>query len=215
MQETLYADLGYSMLGYVRLLTILGLLVSLPNIAFSGPIYVYRESDGVIRFSSKAPPKGTQAKVFSAKESKYSVYRSTRSSRSKLFPNLYSSHIASSARKYRVGRDLIQAVIHAESAFNPRAVSPKGALGLMQLMPFNARRYGAKDPFSPKQNIDAGVRMLAMLNKKYRGDIRLVLAAYNAGEGAVERYGGVPPYRETQNYVRKVMSLKQRYSVAR
>ena len=101
-----------------------------------------------------------------------------------------------------VNVDLVRALIQAESAFNPRAVSPKGALGLMQLMPATAAEFGVTDAFNPAQNIRAGVRYLKQLLDTYEGRVELALAAYNAGPGAVKKYGGkVPPYRETQNYV--------------
>jgi len=99
----------------------------------------------------------------------------------------------------------VRAVIQAESAFNPRAVSPKGALGLMQLMPATAEEYGVSDAFNPAENIAAGVKYLKRLLDKYEGRVELALAAYNAGPGAVKKYGGkVPPYRETQNYVARI-----------
>ena len=101
-----------------------------------------------------------------------------------------------------VSVDLVCALIQAESAFNPRAVSPKGAIGLMQLMPATAAEHGVTDAFNPVQNIRAGVKYLKQLLDSYDGRVELALAAYNAGPGAVKKYGGkVPPYRETQNYV--------------
>ena len=120
--------------------------------------------------------------------------------------------ISSASHEFGVDKDLVRAVIHAESAFNPRAVSPKGARGLMQIMPFHYKRLGIKDAFEPQQNIRGGTRLLAKLKERYKGNTRLALAAYNAGEEAVEKYHGIPPYRETQNYVRKVMSLWKRYA---
>lgn len=101
---------------------------------------------------------------------------------------------------------LIKAVALVESGFNPRAVSPKGARGLMQLMPATARRYGVRDPHDPHESLRAGARHLRDLLVEFDGDLTLALAAYNAGAGAVRRYGGVPRYRETQDYVRKVTS---------
>lgn len=101
---------------------------------------------------------------------------------------------------------LVRAVIEAESGFNPRAVSHRGAQGLMQLMPSTARRLGVEDPFDPEQNVRAGTRELRRLLDRYAGDVVLALAAYNAGQGAVDRHGGVPPYGETRRYVRWIMS---------
>jgi soluble lytic murein transglycosylase-like protein len=108
----------------------------------------------------------------------------------------------------RVGVDarLAHAVVQTESNYNPLAVSPAGAMGLMQLMPSVARQYGVEDPFDPEANLEAGMRHLRLLQSRLP-DTRRVLAAYNAGETAVARYGGVPPYRETQTYVRRIMAL--------
>ena len=112
--------------------------------------------------------------------------------------------IGDAARRHEVSPELIRAVIRQESGFNPFAVSRKGAQGLMQLMPQTARRLGVKDVFDPAENVQAGVKYLRQLLDRYEGDERLALAAYNAGEGAVDKYGGVPPYAETQDYVRRI-----------
>ncbi len=109
------------------------------------------------------------------------------------------------AERGGVDHRLVESLVEMESGFNPRAVSRKGAMGLMQLMPEVAREYGVETPFDPWQNLDAGVRHLRGLLKKYDGDLERTLAAYNAGEGAVRRYNGIPPYAETQNYVRRVL----------
>ncbi|MBN8550632.1 MAG: lytic transglycosylase domain-containing protein [Deltaproteobacteria bacterium] len=181
--------------------------------ALAGPIYVYKEASGSIRFSDKAPPSGVRAEVFTAKGVSYSILGgSVRRGEGKLFPNHYSTLIDLAAGEHGVEPSLIRALIHTESAFNPRAVSPKGARGLMQLMPEVARMRGVKNSFDPEQNISGGTRHLALLIKRYSGNLKLALAAYNAGEGAVEQYGGIPPYRETQEYVRRVLALMTRYS---
>jgi soluble lytic murein transglycosylase-like protein len=112
--------------------------------------------------------------------------------------------IRSSSQKYGVDADLLFSVIAAESNFNTKAVSHRGARGLMQLLPATAARLGVKDIFDPEQNIDAGARYLRELMTRYRGDLVLTLAAYNAGPGAVQRYGRVPPYNETISYVRAI-----------
>ncbi|EIC22809.1 soluble lytic murein transglycosylase-like protein [Thiorhodovibrio frisius] len=118
----------------------------------------------------------------------------------------YVAIILSEAKRHRVDPNLVHAVIQAESAYRPNAKSPAGACGLMQLMPATARRFGVRDIWDPEQNIGGGVAYLRFLLDRFAGDIPLVLAAYNAGEGAVAKYGNkIPPYRETREYVRKVM----------
>lgn len=116
----------------------------------------------------------------------------------------YGDMIQSAAKKYSVDADLIFSVIAAESNFNPRAISRRGARGLMQLLPATGTRFGVKDIFDPAQNIDAGTQYLRDLMARYQGDLVLTLAAYNAGPGAVQRYGRVPPYHETISYVRAI-----------
>jgi len=115
--------------------------------------------------------------------------------------------IEEAAARHNVDPNLVRAVIKVESNFNPNAVSRKGAMGLMQLMPSTARQLKVKNPFDPEQNVDAGVRHLKQLLESYNGDIKLTLAAYNAGAGAVARSSGVPRYAETQNYVRRITNL--------
>jgi hypothetical protein len=115
--------------------------------------------------------------------------------------------IETAARKHNVDPNLVRAIIKVESGGNPSAVSRKGAMGLMQLMPATARELKVSNPFDPAQNVDAGVRHLKGLLDNFRGDLNLTLAAYNAGEGAVLRNGGVPPYSETRSYVRRITSL--------
>src|SRR5215472_14141502 len=112
--------------------------------------------------------------------------------------------VANIARKHDLEPSLVDSVIRVESGYNPNAVSPAGAMGLMQLIPSTARRFGVNDTFHPQQNIEGGVRYLKYLMELYHGDERLALAAYNAGEGAVAKYKGIPPYAETQNYVYQV-----------
>jgi soluble lytic murein transglycosylase-like protein len=122
-------------------------------------------------------------------------------------PGRFAEAIDTVATRYGVDRRLVKAVVEVESGGNPRAVSPKGALGLMQLMPARAEALGVADAFDPRANLDGGVRHLRDLLARYDGNVRLALAAYNAGEDAVRVHGGVPPFRETQEYVRKVLAL--------
>jgi soluble lytic murein transglycosylase-like protein len=117
------------------------------------------------------------------------------------------SAIEQAAARHNVDPNLVRAVVKVESNFNPNAVSRKGAMGLMQLMPSTARQLKVKNPFDPEQNVDAGVRHLKQLLESYGGDVKLTLAAYNAGAGAVARSSGVPHYAETQNYVRRITNL--------
>lgn len=123
----------------------------------------------------------------------------------------YGDDIRSAAQLSGVNAALLRAIIHAESGFNPRALSYKGAQGLMQLMPGTAFELGVGDAFDPAQNISGGARYLALLLHDFHGDVKLAAAAYNAGAGAVAKYGGVPPYAETQVYVKRVAVLYQRY----
>ena len=119
----------------------------------------------------------------------------------------YDHHIQAAAGTWGVSPVLVRAVIQAESAFDRNAVSSKGAQGLMQLMPFTARRFGVLDPFDARQNIFGGVQYLRLLLDMFGGDVSLALASFNAGENAVVRFAGIPPYKETQNYVRKIQGL--------
>lgn len=123
----------------------------------------------------------------------------------------YQQEISSAAREFGVEEAIVRAIIHAESAFNPNALSRVGAQGLMQLMPATARRFGVGNAFDAAQNIRGGVQYLAWLLKRFNGDLTLAAAGYNAGEGAVDKYRGVPPYSETQRYVQRVGVLAERY----
>lgn len=126
-------------------------------------------------------------------------------------PASYDRLIRRTAAAHNVDVWLVKAVVHAESGFDPHAVSRVGASGLMQLMPATAKRYGVEDIFDPSQNVAGGVRYLRDLLRLFKNDVRLAVAAYNAGEGAVQRHRGVPPYSETRQYVTKVLEFRNRY----
>ena len=172
--------------------------------------YVYKMPDGSIRITGRRPAHGTQAKVYTARGRVYDLERESRGSGFARVDQ-FSSMIRSSARKYQIDPNLVAAVIFVESAFNPNAVSPKGAQGLMQLMPEKSMELGVRNPFIPQQNVDAGSRLLSNLIARYAGNIEFALAAYNAGESAVDRHGGIPPYRETQQYVRRVLEYLDKF----
>ena len=120
-------------------------------------------------------------------------------------PRTIEQMVADAAHRYSLPRSLVRAVARAESSFDPAAISPKGALGVMQLMPGTAKELGVRNALDPGENIDAGARLLRQLLEKYEGRVAEALAAYNAGPGAVARHRGVPPYRETRGYIRKVV----------
>ena len=184
--------------------------------------YVWVDADDIKHFASSKPRgvanvqvKRTEYPIFSI-PSCYAcgVKSGVNFGNVKLNLQAFTNEIRSSAQRYGVDEAIIRAIIHAESAFRPHVVSPKNAQGLMQLIPATARRYGVKDAFDPAQNIEGGVQYLAFLLKRYNNDLSLAAAAYNAGEGAVDRYKGVPPYKETKNYIVRVGQLTERYRKA-
>ena len=174
------------------------LVAAAPAVA-QAQIYVWRDSAGNPVLSDK--PKDPSARTFAV--STTGTIRTTRSApatRSNRFDMLIDEHSTANG----VDRHLVKAVIQAESAYNPSATSVKGAMGLMQLMPATAQQYSVRDPYDPAENIRAGVAYLKSLLTKYSHNVELALAAYNAGPGAVAKYGTVPPYRETKDYVKKI-----------
>lgn len=171
-----------------------GLLLAAPCACPEAAIYGYVDSDGVAHFTD-APTK-PQFRPLPA----FGLPRGT-----SLTSGPYAELIDAAASEQRVDPALVKAIIRAESNFNQRAVSKKGAQGLMQLMPDTAFRYAVRNSFDPAENIRGGVQYLRFLHDTFPGQLSLVVAAYNAGENAVLRHGGIPPYRETQEYVRRVL----------
>ncbi|NVK30943.1 MAG: lytic transglycosylase domain-containing protein [Gammaproteobacteria bacterium] len=220
---------------------ILGLvaLLSLPAVASDKVTYIYRESDGSILYTNEKPnimlgrgyvymgsvnlpePRVIKPKLIT-------IARSNSQSASKPSVATFSCSantaqqqrreadimpvIERFARTYKVDKNLVKAVVAVESCFDPKAVSHVGAQGLMQLMPRTAQHLGVQNPFNREENIRGGVKYLRELMDRFPNNTKLALAAYNAGPTAVAKYGGIPPYRETQNYVKKVMKQYQAYS---
>jgi len=191
---------------------LLALLVS-GIVGFTGSvcasdIYKYRAADGTILFTDQPQERvGSDHTLLSVRKGwTYTARALTAKERDR-----YDSMISLAATRYDVEPALIKAVIHAESLFDPKAVSRVGAQGLMQLMPETATYLNVSNPFDARQNILGGTQFIAYLKGKF-SRLDDILAAYNAGEGNVRRYGGIPPFKETQAYVRKVKQLKQRYA---
>ncbi|MCG9697934.1 lytic transglycosylase domain-containing protein [Shewanella sp. Isolate11] len=176
-------------------------------------VYQYTQNNGVMAFSDHAP----NAKDFTVLM--YDCYACQVDSKLDwqkipLFSADYDELIGRAAKNHQLDPALIRAVIHAESAFNVFALSRTGAMGLMQLMPETAKAMGVKDPYRPDQNIEGGARYLAKLLARFDGDLDLACAAYNAGPTRVAQYQGIPPYPETQAYVKRVKILLKRYQQA-
>jgi len=166
-------------------------------------IYVYRDNRGVVHFTNT--PTKPVYRPFLILRRYMGRLRGVRETAQ--FDRL----IAEACRRYGVEFALVKAVIKAESAFDPSALSPAGARGLMQLMPATAAQHGVGDVHNPQSNIDGGVRHLRLLLDRFRGNVTLTLAAYNAGPEAVARYNGIPPYAETQTYVQRVLQYRETY----
>jgi Transglycosylase SLT domain len=180
---------------------LLGALVLLAAADADAQIYTRRSSNGVVE-ATNIPDAGDYRLVYRGK----GTLIHSRGFR-RMYSGQFDHHIEDAARHHLVSADLVRAVIQVESEFDSLAVSSKGAQGLMQLMPPTARRFGVADSFDPRQNIFGGTQYLRFLLDLFNGDVSLALAGYNAGENAVARYRGVPPYRETRNYVQKIHDL--------
>ncbi len=197
-----------------KALTLIVFFTLEPAVAGENPaVYRYQQANGVTAFSDRAP-----------KDRPYQLVRfdcfacalqsAVNWHNTPLFLQKYQQEIASAAKQHQLDPALLRAVIHAESAFNPKALSKSGAAGLMQLMPDTASEVGVKNVWHQQQNIQGGASYLSSLLKRYKGNIKLAMAAYNAGPGAVDKHQGIPPYTETQVYVERVVLLWSRYQKA-
>ena len=190
------------------------LTLGLPPVSVAATIYVYVDGRGD-RLITNQPRNGPEYRLirkYSADDYFGTANRPGNAS-GKLAPRQsdYDQLILTKARQLGLEPALMKAIVHIESAFNPDAISPKGASGLMQLMPATAQRYGVTDRFNPVQSLEGGGRYMRDLLMLFNHDTRLALAAYNAGENAVTRYQGIPPFDETVDYVEKVMQLLELY----
>lgn len=198
-------------------------LMLIPVVAQAGNMYVFKDKKGNVLLTNvvdkKKQPKGKgfqaynkKVKVTWYKDTNVHAYKDWGKTEASVLPS-YSKNrsrfdhlIVASARRHNLDPGLMKAIMHTESGFNPRARSPVGAQGLMQLMPATGKDHGVRNPWDPAQNIEGAAKYLKYLTKLFKGDKRLILAGYNAGQGNVLKYGGIPPFKETQNYVRKVLS---------
>ena len=184
--------------------------------AAQAQVYKWVDEDGIVTYSNIAPPTDRTFDVL-----RFPCYASDPKCRSVSWEKVplnvrsFRDEIRSAAAFNAIDESLIRAIIHAESAYQPDAQSPKGAQGLMQLMPSTQAEMQVSDPFDPAENIRGGARYLSRLLEEFKGDVKLAAAAYNAGAAAVYRYGGIPPFDETQEYVRRVTILHRRYGQAR
>lgn len=177
----------------------------------SADIYQKRDRSGVLHFTNVPTDKGYRVMMWES----YPIIRRAslgiRAGAPRIDSRTYDPIIADVATRYQVDRTLVKAVIRAESGFQPQAVSPKGARGLMQLMPTTASMHGVRNIHEPTENIEGGVQHLRMLLDRYKDNVALALAAYNAGAGAVDQHGGIPPFPETRDYVWRVLQFRQQY----
>ena len=177
----------------VALIAALALFAVVPFL--HADIYMYIDKDGTACFTNLVPPT-PKYQVIIKERKRFSRSYST---------NRYDKHIRDASRRHGVSFPLLKAIMKAESDFDPKAVSKKGAKGLMQIMPSNFRTLRIKDPFNPRENIMGGAHYFRQMLDRFNGKVRLALAAYNAGPDSVDRSGGIPPIRETKDYVNKVM----------
>lgn len=192
----------------VALSLLIGVFLAM-SVSVRAQVYAYTDENGITVLTSQKPDT-TKYQV-----KNYGCFGTCRTGvnweRTPLKQTEYAMEVNDAASNFGVDKALIRAIIHAESWFEPKAVSKAGAVGLMQLMPATQKRFGVTDPHDPKQNINAGVAYLAWLMDEFDRDISHVISAYNAGENAVKRHNGVPPFTETQEYLRRVNILYERY----
>ncbi len=201
-------------------LTCAAVLFVLPYHSAHADIYQYTDEDGVIHFTNvnvakgkkyrRVPSESGKSVSCSRQASKPAPARSARAEStfsSANIPSAYLDRINTACDRHGVDPALVHALVKVESDYNPQAVSTKGAMGLMQLMPQTALEMNVRDSFNPEENINGGVRYLRYLLDRYEGNVSLALAAYNSGETAVRRWGTVPPFKETQNYVQRIMRI--------
>jgi soluble lytic murein transglycosylase len=182
--------------------TVLAITSWLAPLSLWADVYYYKDSQGVLTFTN-VPNHGGYRRVIRDSSAPETGHLGLNGS--------YEELIRNASDRHSVDANLIRAVIKAESDFRSNARSRKGAMGLMQLMPETARFHNVVDAYNPGENVDGGVRHLKMLLERYQGDLQLSLAAYNAGSAAVEKHGGVPPFNETRDYVRRVLRLYDSY----
>lgn len=192
-------------------------------VVHAGNMYVFKDKQGNVLLTNvvdkKKKPKGKNFKAYDKKvkvtwykDTNVHVYKDWGKTEAAVLPSFsknrsrFDSLIIQSATRHGIDPALMKAIMHTESGFNPRARSPVGAQGLMQLMPATGKEYGVRNPWDPAQNIEGSAKYLKYLKKLFKGNTKLMLAGYNAGQGNVLKYGGIPPFKETRNYVRKVTS---------
>lgn len=197
--------------GWYRTTCFLLACVLFPSLA-AAQMYKFVDKDGITHYTNVKPAGRTNYKTFS-----FPCYASDPKCNQLDWENIplnrraFRAEIQAVAESFTIDEALIRAIIHAESAYQPDALSPKGAQGLMQLMPATQAELEVADVFDPLSNIEGGTRYLSQLLGQFDGNVELAAAAYNAGPGAVNQYGGIPPYRETKEYVRRVKILYRRY----
>ena len=191
-------------------------LILAPDRILADDIYRYEDRDGVVHYTNVKPSGQGWKRVFRGSRRKAARPRidPRRHARDPDAHRRYDAYVREAALLYQLPETIIRAVMKVESNFYPHVVSADGAMGLMQLMPATAAKMGVRNPFDPRENILGGTRFLRILANSFNGDLVLTLAAYNAGPGAVVKYKGVPPYRETRRYVQNVLRYYYAYRQA-